>query len=288
MRTSVGSCRRKNNGNGVRTINVTSFDGFLKVMSGFQQIVNARRDYSHPVFLFRGDKQRNENALVSTIEQFRKANVSIHLGREMFKRFKELMLLGTGYSDWDILSLARHYGLPTRCLDWSSNSLVALWFATHDYKDKKSVLAKKNTAAIWMLETKESDFADISTQDEPFPIAQGKTLIFKPTQMERRIKNQDSYMMRQVYVYKNPLCRTGRPKDMHIEPVDLNPTFKGRLIKIILSGDYKGYDERFQSYGMTSDLLFPKTGDNFKVVAEYARDTVKKEYRTAGKEGRKQ
>lgn len=267
---------------GVRTMVVSSFDEFLKVMSGFQQVINARRDYAHPVFLFRGARADDDEALLSTIEKrFRRADVSIHLGREMFKEFKELMALGDGYSDWDILSLARHYGLPTRCLDWSSNSLVSLWFATHQESkthESRSIVADADTASVWVLETKESDFADISTQEEPFPQAQGKTLIFKPTQMEQRIKNQDSYMMRQVYVYNDPLVHTRQPIDMHIDSVDRNPTFSGRVTKIILAGGYDEYDARLKLYGVTRDFLFPPMGDNYKDMAERACDMVEAKF----------
>ena len=48
------------------------------------------------------------------------------------------------YSDW--LTIMRHYGLPTRLLDWSQSPLIATYFATADWKSYPD-----RDGCIWIL-----------------------------------------------------------------------------------------------------------------------------------------
>ena len=63
---------------------------------------------------------------------------------EIFKTFtrKSKIIKNT---DYDYLHLMQHYGLPTRLLDWTESSLIALFFAIHNPKD-----CKKPT--VWILD----------------------------------------------------------------------------------------------------------------------------------------
>lgn len=49
-----------------------------------------------------------------------------------------------GYDEWDYYYLARHHGIPTRLLDWSTGIMPALFFAFDQWNGK-------TTPCIWMV-----------------------------------------------------------------------------------------------------------------------------------------
>ena len=52
---------------------------------------------------------------------------------------------------WALASLAQHYGLPTRLLDWTHDIFVALFFAIENYLEGKEVPANTEHIVLWAL-----------------------------------------------------------------------------------------------------------------------------------------
>ena len=70
--------------------------------------------------------------------------------------------------EWEWLFLMRHYGLPSRLLDWTESPLVALFFAIHKLdQSNRATLPTDTDGALWcLLPTKLNEAARISNPIE--------------------------------------------------------------------------------------------------------------------------
>src|SRR5262245_57840031 len=85
--------------------------------------------------------------------------------RRLFKKFKERSLPYLKFvprDDWEWLAVAQHSGVPTRLLDWTSNPLVAAYFAVE--RDVTS------SSAIYVCAVK--PVLDKAKNPDPFAISE--------------------------------------------------------------------------------------------------------------------
>ena len=117
-----------------------------------------------------------------------------------FKRlsmpFLDKSLMPSNNFEWTML--AQHHGLPTNLLDWTSNPLVALYFAINENFSKDGV--------VWVIS---SDMLPELT-DENLSKKQAEAFAFHPSHISSRITTQSSFFT----YHSNPLLDISKHKQM--------------------------------------------------------------------------
>lgn len=193
-------------------------DGSLKVNEKNEiEIVGAYPDS----LLFRGQNQ--DFRLIPKLARKKEAHnfdkTEKSLIEEIRRRGDNLIKKGT-FDDWELLVYVQHFGLATRLLDWTTNPLIALWFACQSENEK-------DNAYVYILRYTEYNLVDIKRDKSPFKI--NKTRIFKPNLNNERIIAQNGWFT--VHSNKN--------KDNRIVPLDEENDFKDQIWQIEIPAQHK-------------------------------------------------
>jgi hypothetical protein len=164
-------------------------------------------------FVFRGMDDEEWDLQTSLQRLPRDPSVRIStIERSLIRSFRKYASAGTfdEKSEWYILAVAQHNGLPTRCLDWTASPLVAAHFACakKEYKDKNGViwclhagllrdLNNENNKATslhgisWVYDTRllrdsYSDLAELDNSNSDGELL----LLWEPPSLDSRIANQ--------------------------------------------------------------------------------------------------
>lgn len=150
----------------------------------FNQILTEKNIDTDTRYFFRGVKDSNYT-LTPSVGRLKFTNPYMD-ERRMFEIFKNQAISYLNIrpkNDWEWLAIAQHHGLPTRLLDWTTNPLIALWFASEE--DEKCDKGD-GKFAIYLLIKKTG--IEYQLPDDPFEVKEVK-LIGLP-HLTSRIKNQ--------------------------------------------------------------------------------------------------
>jgi hypothetical protein len=180
----------------------------------------------HSRWIFRGQSSESWDLRPSA---GRKPGYDPLFEERVFRVFKKDARLHTHMAetdDWDWLALGQHFGLPTRLLDWSTNPLVACFFALMDESyDKENAVVY----AYPLSEQQIVDPNDTATWPSPFEIMEVGFMF--PSSLAPRISSQRGLFS----VHPRP-DEAWRPKEIEdnrfIIPAEFRFTFQRKLFRL--------------------------------------------------------
>lgn len=137
--------------------------------------------HGSPHWLFRGVADAENHLLIPKIgrDQARYNPGTEQILFKNFKRRARQFLDTRQLSEWDLLAMAQHHGLPTRLLDWSTNPLVAAFFAV-------SSAPGGTSARVYAFQA--TEVVDTDRVDSPYDV--DRVSVFIPPAVAPRIVAQ--------------------------------------------------------------------------------------------------
>jgi hypothetical protein len=202
-------------------------------VGSFEKLHQRVQSYGSKVMIYRGVKDTGY-ALIPKVGRYDcfKMSTPKEIEKEertMLRLFRERAWPQLGdakASDWELLALGQHHGLPTRLLDWTRNPLVAAFFAVEEEYDGDSLIYAFHHTTF------------ILTKNQSDPFARKTVGKFIPNHVTQRITAQAGLFT----VHPNPT-----------EPFE-----SVKVDHLIIPGDFRQDLKRIlYRYGIQRATLFP-------------------------------
>ncbi|MCA9652245.1 MAG: FRG domain-containing protein [Myxococcales bacterium] len=190
----------------------------------------------------------------------------------LLRNFRKSAPMGmfSGASEWEVLAVAQHNGLPTRCLDWTASPMVAAHFATCErpYLEEDGVIwcldvgrwrsqllpkallkvLRKDIAWVFHTGTLAGEFPGLLALDDYLDDRDDLLLVFEPPSIDERIRNQ----------YGLLTMLDGATKSHQMVLAAAERAVPGLVLRIVIPGALKPLLRDFlDQNNITERMLFP-------------------------------